>query len=191
MRGDALHTPHRGAGAVRLAVPGWIASASSAAPSATRGPARKIASELTAWTRPFATAGTVVSRVRCIRGSAERVDLPVARYRAYTVPELRALTTATGLPLKIRVFAKGAAAPALDTRFLDLDLAPPAPEVTAFDPPSGATFVGYTILAKPLVPNQTGIRGFCAEEDAVVRVDPLGACSNAEATILTFNALNQ
>jgi hypothetical protein len=57
--------------------------------------------------------------------------------------------------------------------------------------PSGATFVGYTILAKPLVPNQTGIRGFCAEEDAVVRVDPLGACSNAEATILTFNALNQ
>ena len=57
--------------------------------------------------------------------------------------------------------------------------------------PSGAIFVGYTILAVPLVPNQTGIRAFCAEEDGVVRVDPLGACSNAEATILTFNALNQ
>jgi hypothetical protein len=48
---------------------------------------------------------------------------------------------ATGLPLKIRVFAKGAAAPALDTRFLDLDLSAPGPEVTAFAPPPGATFV--------------------------------------------------
>jgi hypothetical protein len=48
---------------------------------------------------------------------------------------------ATGLPLKIRVFAKGATAPALDTRFLDLDLSAPGPEVTAFAPPPGATFV--------------------------------------------------
>jgi hypothetical protein len=48
---------------------------------------------------------------------------------------------ATGLPLKIRVFAKGASAPALDTRFLDLDLTTPAPSVTAFSPPPGATFV--------------------------------------------------
>ena len=38
--------------------------------------------------------------------------------------------------------------------------------------------------------NQTGIRGFCAEEDAVVRVDPAGACST-EAGILVFNPLNQ
>lgn len=43
------------------------------------------------------TTGTVVSRVRCIRADGERKDLPVARYRAYTLPELRALTTATGL----------------------------------------------------------------------------------------------
>ena len=48
---------------------------------------------------------------------------------------------ATGLPLKIRVFAKGATAPALDTRFLDLDLAGPSAEVTAFPPPPGARFV--------------------------------------------------
>src|SRR5581483_10269044 len=50
---------------------------------------------------------------------------------------------------------------------------------------------GYTILAKPLTINQTGIRAFCAEEDAVVRVDPAGVCSNTEAGILTFNPLNQ
>jgi hypothetical protein len=50
---------------------------------------------------------------------------------------------------------------------------------------------GYTVVATPLSINQTGIRAFCAEEDAVVRVDPAGACSNAEATILTFNPLNQ
>jgi type IV pilus assembly protein PilA len=55
----------------------------------------------------------------------------------------------------------------------------------------GGTNVGYTIKAIPLSVNQTGIRGFCAEEDAVIRVDPAGACSGAEATVLTFNPLNQ
>ena len=50
---------------------------------------------------------------------------------------------------------------------------------------------GYTIKAIPLSINQTGIRAFCAEEDAVVRVDPAGVCSSTEAGILTFNPLNQ
>jgi type IV pilus assembly protein PilA len=50
---------------------------------------------------------------------------------------------------------------------------------------------GFTIKAVPNTINQTGIRGFCAEEDAVVRVDPAGVCSNTEAGILTFNPLNQ
>jgi type IV pilus assembly protein PilA len=56
---------------------------------------------------------------------------------------------------------------------------------------SGGVNVGFTILGKPLTVNQTGIRAFCAEEDAVVRVDPVGVCSNTEAGILTFNPLNQ
>jgi len=56
---------------------------------------------------------------------------------------------------------------------------------------AGGVNVGYTVLAVPITINQTGIRAFCAEEDAVVRVDPKGACSNVEATILTFNPLNQ
>jgi len=51
--------------------------------------------------------------------------------------------------------------------------------------------VGYTILAVPMILNQTGVRAFCAEQDAVVRVDPAGVCSNTEAGILTFNPLNQ
>ena len=55
----------------------------------------------------------------------------------------------------------------------------------------GAVAVGYTILARPLTVNQTGIRAFCAEEDAVIRVDPAGVCSATEAGILTFNPLNQ
>ncbi|HEV3511862.1 MAG TPA: hypothetical protein VGS05_09180 [Candidatus Sulfotelmatobacter sp.] len=50
--------------------------------------------------------------------------------------------------------------------------------------------LGYTILAVPLSINQTDIKAFCAEEDAVVRVNLARACSNAEATILTFNPLN-
>lgn len=56
---------------------------------------------------------------------------------------------------------------------------------------AGGVNVGYTILAKPITVNQTGIRAFCAVEDAVIRVDPAGACSNTEAGILTFNPLNQ
>jgi type IV pilus assembly protein PilA len=56
---------------------------------------------------------------------------------------------------------------------------------------SGGVNVGYTVVGVPLTINQTGIRAFCAEEDAVVRVDPAGVCSKVEATILTFNPLNQ
>jgi type IV pilus assembly protein PilA len=56
---------------------------------------------------------------------------------------------------------------------------------------SGGINVGYTALAVPVTINQTGIRGFCAEEDAVVRVDPAGACSATEAGVLVFNPLNQ
>jgi type IV pilus assembly protein PilA len=55
----------------------------------------------------------------------------------------------------------------------------------------GGVFVGYGVQGVPLSINQTGIRGFCAEEDAVVRVDPAGVCSTDEAGILTFNPLNQ
>jgi outer membrane lipoprotein-sorting protein len=46
---------------------------------------------------------------------------------------------ATGLPLQVEVFAEGADLAALDTRFLDLDLAVPAPDVVAFTPPPDAT----------------------------------------------------
>ncbi|HEV2397208.1 MAG TPA: prepilin-type N-terminal cleavage/methylation domain-containing protein [Candidatus Sulfotelmatobacter sp.] len=51
--------------------------------------------------------------------------------------------------------------------------------------------VGYTALAAPLILNQTGVRAFCVEQDAIIRVDPAGVCSNSEAGILTFNPLNQ
>jgi type IV pilus assembly protein PilA len=51
--------------------------------------------------------------------------------------------------------------------------------------------VGYTALAAPMILNQTGVRAFCVEQDAVVRVDPAGVCSSTEAGILTFNPLNQ
>jgi outer membrane lipoprotein-sorting protein len=45
----------------------------------------------------------------------------------------------SGLPLQVEVVQEGATRPALDTRFLDLDLTVPAAEVTAFTPPPGAT----------------------------------------------------
>ena len=56
---------------------------------------------------------------------------------------------------------------------------------------AGGVNVGYTIKAIPLSINQTGIRGFCAEEDAVIRVDPAGICSSTEAGVQGFNPLNQ
>jgi outer membrane lipoprotein-sorting protein len=48
----------------------------------------------------------------------------------------------TGLPLQVEVVAKGAARTALDTRFLDLDLAVPKAGVTAFRAPPGANVRG-------------------------------------------------
>ncbi len=56
---------------------------------------------------------------------------------------------------------------------------------------AGGVNVGYAVKGAPITINQTGIRAFCAEEDAVVRVDPAGVCSITEAGILTFNPLNQ
>lgn len=44
----------------------------------------------------------------------------------------------TGLPLQVQLFGIGAANPALDTRFLDLDLRTPEASVTAFSPPADA-----------------------------------------------------
>jgi outer membrane lipoprotein-sorting protein len=48
----------------------------------------------------------------------------------------------TGLPLRVQVYGEDAAGaggrPALDTAFLDLELTPPAADVTAFDVPPGA-----------------------------------------------------
>ena len=44
----------------------------------------------------------------------------------------------TGLPLRVEVFAEGDDVPALDTRFLDLDLTTPPVAVVGFGPPPGA-----------------------------------------------------
>jgi outer membrane lipoprotein-sorting protein len=44
----------------------------------------------------------------------------------------------SGLPLQVQVVQEGSTVPALDTRFLDLDVARPAAEVFAFSPPPGA-----------------------------------------------------
>jgi 2-polyprenyl-3-methyl-5-hydroxy-6-metoxy-1,4-benzoquinol methylase len=49
--------------------------------------------------------GTLITRVRCIRADGARDDLPVARCRAYTLPELHAITSATGLA-DLRIFGE-------------------------------------------------------------------------------------
>jgi type IV pilus assembly protein PilA len=63
--------------------------------------------------------------------------------------------------------------------------------VTGTGAQGSGIYVGYTVQATPLTQNTTGVRAFCAEQDAVVRVDPAGVCSSTESGILTFNPLNQ
>ncbi len=49
--------------------------------------------------------GCLSSRVRCILANGERRNLPEASFRAYTLPELKALTAATGLA-DLRVYGQ-------------------------------------------------------------------------------------
>src|SRR6266536_3764827 len=49
---------------------------------------------------------------------------------------------------------------------------------------AGGVNVGYTARAVPITINQTGLRAFCAEEDAVVRVDPAGVRSEEHTSEL-------
>ncbi|HTW58581.1 MAG TPA: prepilin-type N-terminal cleavage/methylation domain-containing protein [Terriglobales bacterium] len=56
---------------------------------------------------------------------------------------------------------------------------------------AGGVYVQYDINAIPITVNQTGIRAFCAVEDAVVRVQPTGAAPGAEAACQVLNPLNQ
>jgi SAM-dependent methyltransferase len=58
-------------------------------------------------------AGTVVSRVRCVLPNGERKDLPVARYRAYTLPELRNLIAGIGLA-DLRIYGEVGGRPVPD-----------------------------------------------------------------------------
>ena len=61
----------------------------------------------------------------------------------------------------------------------------------AGDNPISGVNTGYGTAAVPLTINQTGIRAFCAMEDAVVRVDPAGVCATTSTGIVAFNPLNQ
>jgi type IV pilus assembly protein PilA len=53
------------------------------------------------------------------------------------------------------------------------------------------TQVSYYAAGTPITANQTGIRSFCAFEDAVVRVQPAGGAIGAESTCQGLLPLNQ
>ena len=55
----------------------------------------------------------------------------------------------------------------------------------------GPPAVSYYATGVPVTLNQTGIRSFCAFEDAVVRVQPTGAAIASEAACMAFSPLNQ
>jgi SAM-dependent methyltransferase len=58
--------------------------------------------------------GVLVSKVRCILPSGERKTLPEARFRAYTIPELRSMVAATSLA-DLRIYGQDASgAPRMD-----------------------------------------------------------------------------
>jgi type IV pilus assembly protein PilA len=54
-----------------------------------------------------------------------------------------------------------------------------------------ATFVQYATQANPLNVNTTGVKGFCAVEDAVVRAVTPGPIGAGEAACLAVTPLNQ
>jgi type IV pilus assembly protein PilA len=56
---------------------------------------------------------------------------------------------------------------------------------------AGGVYIQYDLNAIPLTVNQTGIRSFCAVEDAVVRVQPTGAAPGAESACMILSPLNQ
>jgi outer membrane lipoprotein-sorting protein len=64
----------------------------------------------------------------------------------------------SGLPLQVEVTAKGAGRPALDSRFLELDIGTPDPELTAFRPPPGATVREGTQAEVVLEAGRRGVR---------------------------------
>ena len=55
----------------------------------------------------------------------------------------------------------------------------------------GTPMVQYYATATPVTANQTGIRSFCAFEDAVVRVQPGGGAIGSEGTCQGLQPLNQ
>jgi type IV pilus assembly protein PilA len=55
---------------------------------------------------------------------------------------------------------------------------------------AGALLVGYTIDGLPASINQTGVRGFCSNEDAVIRyINPSAGGSGGEAGCAAYTAL--
>ncbi|WNV77317.1 sigma-E factor regulatory protein RseB domain-containing protein [Geodermatophilus sp. DSM 44513] len=71
---------------------------------------------------------------------------------------------ASGLPLQVQVFGEDAVLPALDTRFLDLDLAVPPADVVAFTPPPDATVL--------TAPDTEGLIAEAGERAPDVRLPP-------------------
>ncbi len=55
----------------------------------------------------------------------------------------------------------------------------------------GTPSTQYFATGSPVTPNQTGVRSFCAFEDAVVRVQPAGGAIASEATCQGLLPLNQ
>ncbi|MCW2683717.1 MAG: putative sigma regulatory protein MucB/RseB, partial [Blastococcus sp.] len=64
----------------------------------------------------------------------------------------------SGLPLQVEIVAKGADRPALDSRFLELDLETPGAQLTAFRPPPGATVREGTQAEVILEAGRRGVR---------------------------------
>ncbi len=80
--------------------------------------------------RPREVAGRSVPGVRVVPGDPATT---IGRVDVWADPR-------TGLPLEVRLTAKGARHPAIESRFLELSLATPRPERTTFVPPRDAEY---------------------------------------------------
>ena len=129
--------------AVHVTVSG--SSSSTGSEGTTRTPA-EVADALLAEVGP--TTATTVDTTQRVAGRDAYTLVLTPKTSATTVGSVQlAVDAATGLPLQVEVFARGASSPAFQTGFTSIDYTVPAASTFAFAPPADATVTTKTITA--------------------------------------------
>lgn len=92
-----------------------------------------------------------------------------------------AIDSTTSTPLRVEVFARGAAKPAFETAFSSVTFATPAASVFAFSPPPGTKVTNKTMPARS---GEHSGKSSGAERDAERAMKPAGTTDAAQPTVI-------